>query len=322
MTTEERPVFTAHNLGDLTSTIPTLFGFTPEHSIVAIATYGERRRFGFRLRVDICSPGDAAELGGLITMHLRNNSADGFIVMGIGSRHEEATARLVSEAVIDNAGIMQHVLSAWVNTDDGTVIDMADPEDRTYTYDWTASAAMVQAAAAGQQMVSSRGEVVASFASAKGTPLYDEVAVSLANLEDPESVIDESTVSWAWEALVDSCTNNTEVLPGMIAVLARGLSNLPLRDMIWGEINQSTATVSACALQTAATNLPDEWAAPVFALCSFAHWQHGDGAKALIAAERAKALDPEYTLAGLMMQLLEGGVNPKIWKRMPKAEAS
>ena len=51
--TDDIPVFTAHDIPDLINTLPVLFGFTPEDSLVAIGTYGPRNRLGFRMRVDM-----------------------------------------------------------------------------------------------------------------------------------------------------------------------------------------------------------------------------------------------------------------------------
>src|SRR5690606_38499998 len=55
MTSDEDPpsIYVAHDLDDLFNALPTFLGFKPEESIVAVATHGPRRRFGFRLRIDV-----------------------------------------------------------------------------------------------------------------------------------------------------------------------------------------------------------------------------------------------------------------------------
>ena len=55
-------------------------------------------------------------------------------------------------------------------------------------------------------------------------------------------------------------------------------------------------------------------------LTGFASWLSGDGALALIAAERALAIDPDYTLAGLLLRLLEAGVPPSSWRPLGDEE--
>ena len=46
----ERPTYVAHDVPDLLNLVPTLLGFHPTESLVAVATHGPRRRFGFRMR--------------------------------------------------------------------------------------------------------------------------------------------------------------------------------------------------------------------------------------------------------------------------------
>src|SRR5699024_12523098 len=45
-------VHTCRDIPDLLGLLPTLFGFVPEESIIAIAVDGPRTRLGFRLRMD------------------------------------------------------------------------------------------------------------------------------------------------------------------------------------------------------------------------------------------------------------------------------
>jgi hypothetical protein len=59
---------------------------------------------------------------------------------------------------------------------------------------------------------------------------------------------------------------------------------------------------------------------PSLSLAGFAAWLSGDGTFALIAAERALAIDPHYTLAGLLLKLLEGGVPPSSWRPFDGSE--
>jgi hypothetical protein len=53
---------------------------------------------------------------------------------------------------------------------------------------------------------------------------------------------------------------------------------------------------------------------PSLTLTGFASWLSGDGALALIATERALAIDPLYPMAGLLLQMLELGVPPSSWR--------
>jgi hypothetical protein len=58
----------------------------------------------------------------------------------------------------------------------------------------------------------------------------------------------------------------------------------------------------------------------VLSLAAFAAWLTGDGAQALIAVERALTADQEYSMARLILQMLEGGVSPSHWLALQAAE--
>src|SRR5690625_7397097 len=51
--TSPQYVHTCRDIPDVIGLLPTLFGFVPEESIIAIAVDGPRSRLGFRLRMDI-----------------------------------------------------------------------------------------------------------------------------------------------------------------------------------------------------------------------------------------------------------------------------
>jgi hypothetical protein len=66
-------------------------------------------------------------------------------------------------------------------------------------------------------------------------------------------------------------------------------------------------------LRYALTHLPDSHVAPVAATMALLAWSDGDGATALIAADRASELDPSNTLAPLVAQALRFGLPPSTW---------
>ena len=81
--TQSPSVYTAHDIPDLLNTLPTLFGFRPEESLVAVSTRGPRRRFGFRLRVDMPAPEHVEELAEIVVGHLTRQGAEGAIFLAV-----------------------------------------------------------------------------------------------------------------------------------------------------------------------------------------------------------------------------------------------
>ena len=92
--TDDTPVYTAHDIPDLINSLPTLFGFTPEDSIIAIATSGPRNRMGFRLRMDMPAMADVERAAAQIVAHLADQGAEGAMVIAVTPQTDVA-ARLV-----------------------------------------------------------------------------------------------------------------------------------------------------------------------------------------------------------------------------------
>lgn len=310
MTIDNEPtsIYTASTLGDLAAAMPTLFGFMPEHSIVAIATHGPRRRMGFRLRVDLPDrPGLAEELGSLIAYHLDNQDAEGMILFGVGATHERELADEVLGHVIVKAHA-EPIVSAWLDVEQGQVWDLLDTERAPETLP-ADHLSVVMAVAAGQTMLGTRAEVVATFATANGVPLFDKVAANIEALHNVGLPAPEAAEA-ALYALAAQ-----DMVPGSIAVLATCVGHdIEIRDHVWGLVNMDNAQHMSTALHTAAVNVSaPELVAPLMGLAAFAYWQTGDGARALIAIDRSLEAVPDYSMARLLAHILELGAAPSTW---------
>lgn len=82
--------FVAHDVSDLLNALPTLFGFRPSESLVAVATNGPRRRFGFRMRVDLPPQEQVDPLARLVSRHLRHQGAEGAVLVAVTERQDIA----------------------------------------------------------------------------------------------------------------------------------------------------------------------------------------------------------------------------------------
>lgn len=306
-------VFTAHHVGDLAGAMPTMFGFTPEHSIVAISTNGARNRFGFRLRVDLPTPADIEKLADLIVMHLRNNGADGMVLAAIGSSTEQALGVTTMEAIACKD--VPLVVAMWIDQDAGTVVDINDPNLQHYDVP-AYSPAVAGAVRAGMQIMDTRAQVEASFGSVKGD-LSIAVGTALMGLGGDAEVGVDDTLDAMHRTLGAAPGDTTVLLPSAIATLGVGVLSIEQRDTIWGEITRTNAGEYAAALHTAAVNLPERLAFPVYALTGFAYWLSGDGVRALVAAERSLKIKPGYSMAELVRVSLEIGMAPTKWVGIP-----
>jgi hypothetical protein len=100
--------------------------------------------------------------------------------------------------------------------------------------------------------------------------------------------------------------------PEQAAALLHALNDVDVRDrcLAWDDD-------AAWWLWTALIHhAPPGWAAPAATLIAATAYQHGNGALARVAAQHAQADQPHYSMAGLLLQMLAGGVHPSEFTRV------
>ena len=99
-----------------------------------------------------------------------------------------------------------------------------------------------------------------------------------------------------------------------IARLVFCLSDIRVRDtLLWHLVQLPDHRAALDVLAVALRAAPAGMIAPVATCTSICAWLTGDGARALIALERAQLADPEYSLAALVAQGLVAGLPPVFW---------
>jgi hypothetical protein len=104
-----------------------------------------------------------------------------------------------------------------------------------------------------------------------------------------------------------------------VVCVSRACRDVHVRDPLLAIIldEHAHAQVSLAHVRTrllyALTHLPDSDAAPVAATMALIAWADGDGAVALMAADRACDLEPTNTLAPLVIHALQHGLPPNTW---------
>jgi hypothetical protein len=323
--TDDVPVFTAHDIPDLINTLPTLFGFTPEDSIVAIATVGPRNRLGFRLRMDMPAMEHVTLAAGQIVAHLAHQGAEGAIVIAV-THQIDVAAELVPQ-IERRLGDIRPVVGAWA---DGarywTTFDDGDPEGHPYqTSDH--HLAVVQAIAGGQEILPNRAALAAKLEPDGGprrvwlnqaaATVANQIAAALTTRRD-SSVVDIGLHDL--RPALDKALARSGLTDDLALRFAMWATVLPVRDALWALITPENARDMVGLWSQVARCAPPPMSPPSLSLAGFAAWLSGDGALALIAAERALAIDPHYTLAGLLLKLLEGGVPPSSWRPIDGSE--
>ena len=92
------------------------------------------------------------------------------------------------------------------------------------------------------------------------------------------------------------------------------VTRIRVRDAVWGLITPDNAREFVRVWLHVARHVPHPWAPPAYSLAAFASWMCGDGAKSVMAAEQALRLDPNYSMAALMLELATSGLSPQTWR--------
>lgn len=327
--TDSPAYFVAHDVSDLINAVPTLFGFQPEESLVAIATHGPRRRFGFRMRMDLPDADLAPEAAELVVRHLRNQRAEGAIVIALTERQDDALAVLDAiHGELDDCDDIELVVRAradgeqyWTDELDGDGVAVA--YDRSPHH-----LSVVKAVAAGQQILPDRQALVDRFSAVTGerrrwfehaaASMTDDVAVQIAHARPGQlGAIGMGVIG----PILDRGLAQKPVSDGELLRVAVWASCTPVRDAVWARIDRENATGHLQVLTQVSQRVVAPYEPAVLSLAAFAAWLTGDGAQALIAVERALEADPCYSMARLILRTLENGISPTTWQRPTPARA-
>lgn len=317
MTQHEAP-YRATTHEDLLNTLPAMFGFVPRESVIGLCVHGERSRFGFRLRHDLPDPGGEADLATGLAPHLLRAGADGFLVLAVSADAERARAMVL--ALRDALPPERCRLVLWAD-DERVWSDApgAPPEGEPYRLS-EHHEARVRAVAAGRVILDDRAALYAEVAGPRGERLrwldaaHDEaIDAFVARALRPDAgdvpAVERARVA----SLVDRALAGERLTDGDRVEMAVLVAAVSVRDAEWVRIDRDNALgMHAVWASVSRTAVPDFASAPL-SLAGFAAWQAGDGARAAVALEEALRLDPDYTMARLLMELLQSGLHPDRW---------
>ncbi len=311
------PVYTAHDVADLFNLLPTALGFVPEESICAIATSGPRRRFGFRMRVDL--PPDlehAAQAGRFVAGHLRHREeADGAIVLVVSTR--TASAAEAARAVERHLGHLEPVVVAW---SDGSRYWTTDPGDDAEGTPMELSAhhpAVVSAVLAGQEVLPDRASLerrwaphddeVRAWLTAQARSVERQVALEALSL--PPAAAGARGLA---EVLAAAEPGRGATVPdaGCVLRAAVWLTHGHVRDRVWPRHDRRSAEPVVAGWRDLARRCPGVYAAVPYTVAGYLAYLVGDGPQASIAFGHAIAADPAYPMAQDLLAALTSGLHP------------
>ena len=107
----------------------------------------------------------------------------------------------------------------------------------------------------------------------------------------------------------------TEPSDADVVWLALACTDVLVRDVALFLVDRGTARDHADFWRSVMRRTPDRWLPGPAAMLGFCAWLAGDGALAWCAVDRCREVDPDYSLADCVAELLTRAVPPRTWTR-------
>ena len=322
-----QPVARLRGPGDLAAALPHLCGFVPTESLVVVALHGARHRVGLTMRVDLPSREHERPLVADLVDRLVCAGADEAMLVlcteadAVGSlprarlvRRLRASAKQAGLVVDDALLVRSGRWWSYVCDDARCCPAEGTPVDGTQSDALT----LVQAHSAleGRAVLPSRAHLVASLAPPEGP--HRDAASRLLAAAEAEWNVDlarrgrveagrDALTCWR-QALAAAGSPPLGLPPATAAALVVFLADCLVRDEVLSWVLDGDALLTLLLALAAAS--PPPWDAPVCTLVAWTAHARGDGGLANVALDRALQAQPDYSLALLSRQALDGQVLP------------
>ncbi len=312
----------ASSLGDIAAALPTMFGFRPDNSIVAMCLDTRTNRLLMNMRLDMPdNRADMVEAAQVIASHI--NSRPEMKALLFAVTHDDRAARNMVSLIEVGIGPQNLVGAARVHGDRYWDLEDLNPaEGRPLGKSDFAEQLAAANSLTGRRIYNSRADMEKSFDPAPHPALRATGEAIITVVSEFEATREERGTDAAIETLRDIATNELDKLiddpatftPNTAAWLnvAAGINSV--RDTLWRQIKPDNALRHAEAWRLTATHAPGSTGAGAYALAGFASWLAGDGAKALVAVEHARGAEPSHNLARLTELAVTSGLNPVKWQ--------
>ena len=343
---DDQPVLKLRSPADVCEAVPYLVGFEPAESLVVVSLRGPRQRAGVTARIDLPDAVAARAVAELVVDHLERDGASAAIVVaysdvaeaggrGVTARSADVAVRAVLEACgargIAVAEALRVAEGRWTSY---TCAGECCPPSGTPVRDRLAEPSACAAALTveGRQVLAGRSVLEGSIAPVGGllaaamrASLESELDAFLAAVRRRRSsAYGDATVRLAHE-WVGRCARGGALTVDAAARLLVGLLDREVRDRcigggLGGLAGRDDPPFAGDALElwrelVRRALLPGTAAPVATLLAACAYLDHGNGALANVALERALADQPTYVMAHYLRAMLDGGIAPSTVRR-------
>jgi hypothetical protein len=312
------PVTKVKNPADVVTIVPYLLGFDPVESIVVVALEGPRQRFGPCARMDLVDADATREtvqrqvdyVGELVGRH----GFDPVLVIAFSAspvRADRVVHGILERLRDDRVTVVEAVRADgsrwWSYTCHNPVCCPAEGTP----YDAGSSRVAAEAVVAGLARAPSRDALREQFEPQPFRRAAFEAAVCAlwAGLAD----IRPWTEDGYRDAVLEAVAAEQPVAIDLLVQLVLPLQHVRWRDLAWSLMTRANAADHFAFWCSAVRATPDLLLAPVGSLAAFAAWLSGRGVLASHAAERVLQVEPDYSMAWLLLDLCASSIDPAVW---------
>ncbi len=286
---------------DAIAAVPYLLGFHPSRSLVVIGFDGAAHGT-CAVRLDL----PAADAAPKVAALLAGNGFARSLVLGYGPADEVGESAAAMRAALESAGVPA---AEAIRVADGrwwslTCDDDCCPAEGT-PYDISGSVLAAQATFAGHVALADRAELVRSV-----QPLDGPVRAAMHAATERAERQPRGGTGDDLAFVLDLLARRTAPTDDETARLGILLTDLRLRDEAWIRIDEDAPTADIAFWRDILRRVETRYAAAPASLLAFAAYTAGDGGLANVALERALDVDPAYSMAILLREVINAGIPP------------
>lgn len=311
---------------DAVSAVPYLLGFHPEDSLVVVGYGGPHGTCA--LRADLVRPSDDHQCAAIerISEMVARNGFENAILVGYGADEEVAPFIASVEAELVRSGVAVREL---LRVQDGRwwSYRCGDPDCcpvEGTPFDISTSVVAAQATVAGQVVLADRGELARTV-----QPLGGRIreAMRSATRRAERRLAEAEVGSYRTRSgrrrsggprveegvpFVREIVGRLPLLPddAQIAWLGVLLTHVRVRDEAWVRIDPDRVAEHIMLWREVLQRVEEAYVPAPASLLAYAAFIGGDGGLANVAIDRALAVDPGYSMASLLRDVIQAGLPP------------